>query len=240
VDIVHPGLAVDKQCEPAEVYVNESFTVTITITNTGDWPLEKQSIADTFKGDLAASCGTILDAGDTCTITYVVPVNAVPDPNPMVNTVTAAYKVQDLPNILTGSASCSVNVKPPDQGCTPGFWKNHEELWDGGTDDVTKTIKTYLGFNSVFQVSSAQSGLDNSVTLSQALEVSGSDLMALNRHAAAALANADSGINFGFTVGAVIALYQDAVGAIPGPLDVGSALAILSTANQRLCPLGSI
>jgi hypothetical protein len=123
------------------------------------------------------------------------------------------------------------------EGCTPGFWKNHTSLWDGIPPDETTSIQTTDSFNATFGVNFAQSGLLNSVNLLAALSVSGNDLMALNRHAAAALVNADSGISFGFSVGQVIALYRDAVGAVPGPETIASALATLSAANEQGCPL---
>ena len=108
-----------------------------------------------------------------------------------------------------------------------------------GTDDVTSTIKTYLLFNAFFGVTSAQSGLANSVTLLQATVLQGGGLTALDRHAAAALPSADSGISYPYTVAGVRALYRDAVGADPGPETVDSALALLSAANNLKCPFDS-
>ena len=119
-----------------------------------------------------------------------------------------------------------------DDDCGPGFWKNHEELWDGGADDVTATYETTHTFNAEFDVSTARSGLGDDMTLLGALDVAGGKLMALNRHAAAALLNADS-TDYPLSVGDVIALYQDAVGAVIGPETVSSALEILTTNNHQ-------
>lgn len=86
-----------------------------------------------------------------------------------------------------------------------------------GTDDLTSTIKTYLLFNAYMGVTSVQSGIADSVTLLQATALNGGGILALDRHAAAALASADSGISYPYTVAGVRALYRDAVGADPDP-----------------------
>lgn len=73
------------------------------------------------------------------------------------------------------------------EGCTPGFWKNHPEVWyDYSPSD---------SFGSVFGVViEIDLGGQNSVTdptLMQALEATGGGVNALARHAVAALLNAD-------------------------------------------------
>ena len=245
VNLVHPGLAVAKDCAPPTAFVGSTITYTCTINNTGDVQLDKVSIIDSLVGNITNSgipnqvshtCGATLAATTSCTISYTRVILSTDD-NPLVNVVTATYQVNGLPNILEASDNCSVDITFG-EGCTPGFWKTHESLWDGaGGDDLTSTIQTTDGFNATFGVTAAQSGLDNSVTLLDALSVSGSELNALNRHAAAGLASADSGIDYTFTVAAVIALYRDAVGADPGPETVTSAHAKLKAANELNCPL---
>jgi hypothetical protein len=101
----------------------------------------------------------------------------------------------------------------------------------------------------VFGVTNDQSGLDSTRTLLDALSATNPtldpvpnvtydpDLAALDRHAAAGLISADSGIAYPFTTAQVIAIYRDAVGADPGPETISSALAKLSTANNLNCPL---
>ncbi len=122
----------------------------------------------------------------------------------------------------------------PFESCTPGFWKNHPDFWPSAysTDDP---------FNDVFGQGildfSDYSGLDDE-TLREALEVSGGELMALNRHAVAALLNADS-LPYPLTVAEVIDLYQDGVGAVAGPETISSAHGILASHNEDFeCTLG--
>ena len=60
----------------------------------------------------------------------------------------------------------------------------------------------------------------------------------LNRHTAAALANADSGIDYPYTVDEIVSIYRDAVCADPGPETIESAIYKFATANYWLeCPL---
>ena len=70
--------------------VGDTVNYTVTIENTGIVRLYKQSISDSLYGDLAGQCGTYLDAGQKCTITYSRIV-ASGDPDPLTNKVTAVY-----------------------------------------------------------------------------------------------------------------------------------------------------
>ena len=54
------------------------------------------------------------------------------DPNPLVNTVTVRYNPAGFPNVITDTDDHSTSVTPVgNDGCTPGFWKNHptEAVW---------------------------------------------------------------------------------------------------------------
>lgn len=156
-------------------------------------------------------------------------------------TAPGGYQVDPTPQTMTVDFTIQplftftfVNT-PTDngEGYTPGFWKNHTELWDGiGTNDVTSIIKTTTLFNATLGVTSAQSGLADTFTLLQGVNLRGGGLMALNRHVSAALVNADAGINYGYSLAEVISLYRDAVGADAGAETVATALAKLVAANQ--------
>jgi uncharacterized repeat protein (TIGR01451 family) len=240
-NLFQPSVDVAKTCQPPSVQVGQTITYTCTITNTssGDSPnLLLDSVTDSVAGDItsqanAAGCGSLTPAA-SCQVTYTFVAQLV---GTLQNTVTVHYHPDGFPNDITDTASCSVEVTGG-EGCTPGFWKNHTSLWDGvGSDDVTSTIQTTDLFNATFGVTSAQSGLDDSVTLLDALSVSGSNLAALDRQATAAIISADaSGVNYPYSVAQVIAIYQDAV-TPGGSYDINSALAALQAANELNCPL---
>ncbi|MGH8934748.1 MAG: hypothetical protein ACRDXD_00505 [Acidimicrobiia bacterium] len=91
---------------------------------------------------------------------------------------------------------------PPlgDEGCTPGFWKNHPAAWEGfsTTDD----------FDTVFGVDA----FDPDITLMEALRLKGGGLDRLARHGTAALLNsAHSEVDYPLTTAEVIELVQEAI-----------------------------
>jgi hypothetical protein len=128
-------------------------------------------------------------------------------------------------------------------GCDPHFWICNWwrfDPWCRG-DNSTDSIVLTRRFNSLMGVSRWRSGMSNNGRLWNALTGHGGCGMgwqkrALNRHAAAALLNADSNINYPYTVDQVRSMYQDAVGAIQGPETVHSALIAFYNANNLGCP----
>jgi uncharacterized repeat protein (TIGR01451 family) len=250
-------IEVKKTAAAATIQAGDDASFTISVLNNGPAEALEVELVDHLPGGLdwfeapdTAQC-SITDGTLVCDIGTLAPgaffqvrvkaLTTAEDCGPLVNTATATAKNEPAEWLGNNSASASILVECPEvgEGCTPGFWKNHTELWDGvGTNDVTSTIQTTDLFNATFGVTSAQSGKANSVSLLQAIGSGGGGLVALGRHATAGLVNADSGVNYGMSVEDVIALYRDAVGADPGPETVSSALAILVAANERVCPLG--
>ncbi|MFZ5465929.1 MAG: hypothetical protein ACOZAI_01545 [Pseudomonadota bacterium] len=246
LNLFQPDFTLSKACAPERVKVGDPLTYTYTLQNTGssDSPnLNKVSVTDDKVPTAGASFPATLVTGAAAT---VVQVNYYPMAAGMVtNNVSATYQVAGFPNQLTRTASATCEAYVGDQGCTPGFWKTHPEYWDGiGTDDKTATIKYQMAFNVALDgtymggpinVTQTQSGLPDSATLMDAVNLQGGGLKALNRHAAAALASADS-VNYPYSVQGVKILYWDAVGLIAGPETVSSALKKLSDANELNCP----
>ncbi len=90
------------------------------------------------------------------------------------------------------------NPHPPgNQGCTPGFWKNHLDLWVGVSpgDDFDATFGVDL-FNP-------------DITLGQAIRLGGGGVKKLARHGTAALVSAlKPGVAYPLTAAQVIAAVQ--------------------------------
>ena len=154
----------------------------------------------------------------------------------MIRTIATALLLLSLTALPTPADGNDV----PFEGCTPGYWKNHTERWDGtGGDDLTISVRWHDAFNMFFGVTPAQSGYPNTATLFDAASAGGGGLIALGRHAAAGAASADAVINYTYTPDEVVAIYRDGVAAARGPLDVDSAKGLLEAANQAGCPLGN-
>ena len=139
----------------------------------------------------------------------------------------AAFAVVSTP--LFAQTTCN-------EGCTPGYWKNHVERWDGlGGDDFTQTVVASMSFNGAFGVTEVASGLADTATLHDALLIGGGGLVALNRHASAALASADA-VCYPLTVGQVIDAYQSAV---LGTAGIGATKDLFEMYNEAGCPLSN-
>ena len=84
---------------------------------------------------------------------------------------------------LTGTASACEN------GLTPGYWKNHTEVWDGSREWDGPLPGAY--FDEVFKVVGHRVGdyVAPHKTLLEVLRTGGGQFDALNRHAVAALLN---------------------------------------------------
>lgn len=96
----------------------------------------------------------------------------------------APYKNGHTPAI--SHYNVCVEPAPPDptgeQGCTPGYWRNHLDRWSGASPSDS--------FDATFGVDA----FDSEVTLGAAISLGGGSVQALARHATAALLNAEGGI----------------------------------------------
>ncbi|MCA9001957.1 MAG: hypothetical protein KDB61_08545, partial [Planctomycetes bacterium] len=146
-------------------------------------------------------------------------------------------------NWIAATLSMDVVQDGPQYGCDPHFWICRWWRFDPWcrSDNYTETLVFTRRWNHLMGVSRSQSGIRNSRNIFHALTGHGSCHMgwarrALNRHAAAAMLNADSNINYPYTVEQVRSMYQDAVGAIDGPETVQSVLTAFYEANRLGCP----
>jgi hypothetical protein len=134
----------------------------------------------------------------------------------------------------TTDTTPSTTTTPPkgDEGCTPGFWKNHPEDWEGFSTDQTLA--------SVFDP--AGLGGLGSTTLLDALSFKGGPTVTaakriLLRHAVAALLNsAHSGVDYGMTTAEVVAAVNTAL-ASNDRATILAAKNVLASLNQSGCPL---
>jgi hypothetical protein len=125
----------------------------------------------------------------------------------------------------TDTAPTTTTPPPGEEGCTPGFWKNHPEAWVGFSPGDS--------FATVFGVA-ALPGQPATLTLEQAVNLGGGGFDALARHAVAALLNAaHPEVDYPFTEAQIIALVQ---GAIAGTEDVETVKNMFEAANELTAP----
>lgn len=163
VDVVKNGDTLSK--------IGDAVDYTITITNTGDVPLDLTSVVDTLLGDLAAQaaangCST-LAAGASCSFSVQRVVQAG-DPDPLPNTVTVVYS-GTLPTgdtDVTDSDDHSVNLFQPCVGLDKSVDKSLSKV--GDTVNYTITLSNCSSADTpalVCSLSDPTVGLSKTVTL---------------------------------------------------------------------------
>jgi hypothetical protein len=155
---------------------------------------------------------------------------------------TATNFVTDTITIWTddsGGVDFYIDQPPPpdgggNEGCTPGYWKNHQDSWAPTGYTTGQTVE------SVFDVPDAY-GLDN-MTLLQALQGGGGPSVAdkariLLRAAVASLLNsAHPGVDFALSTGDVISQVNAALATGNKATIIGLA-SDLDAKNNAGCPL---
>jgi uncharacterized repeat protein (TIGR01451 family) len=109
-----PGIDVTKSC-PESVPFGEDIEYTITVTNTGNEPLEEVTVTDSLLGDITdefdVDFANEFPVGGTATA--VVLYSPGPDEDPVLNTVTASGLGEDSGEEATAEASCETDVEEP-------------------------------------------------------------------------------------------------------------------------------
>lgn len=210
----YPGTSLTIDASALEVSPGDNVDLTIEEENTGDEP--DAYLTDVFvelddgitivtldhtSGWFDASSDVnnpgILDWDETWR--WVVTVTVVAD-----TTYTATghgfYEGTDI-TIPDYPEQDSVTVRVTNgnggQGLTPGYWKNHLDMWPAAYSPTDNYLAIF--------------GVGPDVSLLEALMMKGGHFNALTRHSAAAIQNAEhSGVDYPLTVADIIALVNDA------------------------------
>jgi len=210
------GIDVTKHCTDA-VAPGSPIYFDGVVTNTSSIPLSV-TVTDDHATPAIVFGPTILNPGESANYSGYY----IPTVSPSTNIVTATgvpyyggqlypgYAVQDI-----ATATCVTNGVG-NEGCTPGFWKNHLELW------VATGYSTSDNFDTVF----GTNYFNPDITLLQAINLGGGGLNKLARHGTAALLSAaHPGVDYPLSVAQVIQAVQ------AGDADT------LAGYNQLGCPL---
>ena len=233
VDLVHPCIDVTKTANPTQAAVGDIITYNITVCNCSvDIGLENITVVDDRLGDLSDHFADVLAIGECESHEFTRAIQP-DDPNPLENCVTVtADPLGPLTNPLRDEDCAQVEIVG-EEGCTPGFWKNHPDCWECfSPDDLV---------GEVFDVPMELADLADD-TLMDALRYHGGKGIEgaarnLLRQAVAALLNAcDPDVNYPMSVGGVIAAVNDALAT----LDRGEMLGLkdmFDMYNNLGCPI---
>ena len=235
---IAPGISIEKLTNGQDADTPPGPTIpvggpvlwTYLVTNTGDVALTQVQVVDN-RGVTVTCPKTQLQASEsmTCTASGTAVAGQYSNIGSVVGTPAGANPVSD------SDPSYYIGIVPGDEGCTPGYWKNHSGSWPAtGYSTIQKV-------NTVFSEASRFPALGNS-TLHQALHFGGgSDLSGaaeiLLRAAVAAVLNASHpGVDYPRTVAEVVAQVNSALAS--GNRDAMLALAAGLDADNNLgCPL---
>ncbi len=200
------GLDCEQVCVGVVVPAGETFSATVVLSVDGQVVLQLDNL--TIQGGeygwaWVPPCLTWADDGDPLTFDLGYDVHTV-------RFEAVGYDDQELP-----IGPCA-ELPPGGQGCTPGYWKNHEEAWAATgyapTDDLDATFSVDL--------------FDPNITLLEAVNARGGGNNRLARHGTAALLSAaHPGVGYPYSPEEVIAFVQ-----------MGNA-DVLEQANELFCPL---
>ena len=137
------------------------------------------------------------------------------------------------------TATCTQEAGGGGEGCTPGFWKNHTELWDEPSDPIAAAagFTTGTSFNEFFGLTPAESGFADTLTMLGAVNLGGGGAFKLARHGIPGLLNIAAGLDWDFPPG-----ITDAAGLAQAihdayVTDIFEPLASqIAAGNEGVCP----
>lgn len=208
--------------------VTENVLYRVTIQNTGTATATNVSVKDTLTvatavtfvssnigGDCGLTAGDSLASGSmiTCPVSDLAP-NAtatvditVSIPTPGVGETFANSAVASADGPIS-SNTCDVTVTVVgDNACTPGFWRNHHDLWPVAADSFQ--LLPGDDFGAEFGVTLPFGNVNSTKTLDEAVHLGGGNCKKLLRHGTAAYFNALFG-GFSLNAAEVTQKIQDA------------------------------
>jgi hypothetical protein len=180
-------------------------------------PTSPSGVAATAASSSAVS-GVMEDTPEPCPAVSGVLEDGPADPGP---------DPCDPPECDSSKDECEPPPPPGDEGCTPGYWKNHVESWQVYAPGATLT--------SVFGSDALSGTLLDALGFGGGSGIVGAKRILLRAAAAALLNAAHSGVDYTETTGAIIDAVTDALG---GSREEMLALAASLDADNNLgCPL---
>ncbi|MHC4671844.1 MAG: DUF7507 domain-containing protein, partial [Planctomycetota bacterium] len=213
-----------------QITAGDPVTWTYVVSNIGDVPLHNVAVTDNQLGPVSCPKST-LAVGESMTCTA----GGTAVAGQYSNLGTAEGTAPDGTVVTDDDPSHYHGLGTGDQGCSPGYWKNHTGSWPPTGYSPGQRV------DSVFAQAAAYSGI-GSATLLEALKFGGGPgvdggARILLRAATAALLNASHpGVSYPLTAGGVISSVDAALAS--GDRDTMLTLASQLDSNNNLgCPL---
>jgi hypothetical protein len=253
-DIVDTSLTITCSAASGSVFALGATTVTCTATddsNNSASDTGTMTVADTTPPTVQQHPDITVTAqsstGAVVHFTVTASDNPPVDLNPAVTCTPASgthfavgstqvtCTARDFSNNVSQPMTFTVHVLPlvrGDEGCTPGYWRNHLDRWLG--------VVPGADFDATFGVNLFTPNL----TLARTIQLEGGQKNALARHATAALLNAYGGVpnsgnnetvSYFYTATEVIQMVRDAVARDT----IERTKDLLAKANEAGCPLNA-
>lgn len=198
------------------------------VTNTGDVALSDVAVTDSVIG--AITCpATALDPGDSMTCTA----SGVADAGLDCDTGTATGTWQAT-NVTSSDSACYIGTTAGNQGCTPGYWKNHTGSWPPTGYGPSEIVASVFSQASLYALGTAT--LLDSLSFGGGADLEGAAGILLRASTAALLNAAHPGVNYPRTALSVIADVNSAL-ATQNRDAMLTLAAALDADNNLGCPL---
>jgi hypothetical protein len=230
VDLIHPSIEVSMDCLTDPVSPGGDADFDVRIDNTGDCDLIVTTDLPEAMGPMTISAGDYYET----TVTRTDPGGVDCVPGDFTATWTLPTEYCELDNTGTAYAEACCPIEGGEEGCTPGFWKNHHDCWCDAYAPEDRV-------DSVFTIPSEISELAGD-TLDDALKYKGGNEVIgaarnLLRSSVSALLNAcSSDINYPLNVSAVINDVNSALATLDRN-EILSLHGMLDTYNNYGCPI---
>jgi len=194
-----PNIVIEMTVDNPNPCYGDTIYYTITIANTGYWPLENVLVTNTLFGvDPLPGFPPVLTPGELAIEVFPYVVQADDPCCPQVSTA-HVYSDPEGPSEIPVNDEASVEICPEQcggEGCPPGFWKNNGDKHGASAwcdlFSPSMHISDFLFLNEPLVIRGKGRSTITDPTLLQALGANGGGVNAMIRHGVAAMLNAGS------------------------------------------------
>jgi hypothetical protein len=249
VNVVNPSTALSASATATTINLGDSTVISWSEANDGNAPLTNVSV-ETNQADCVPAYASgdtngdgVLDPGETwvftCTVSPLVTttyVGTAHGTDPLGNDVTwCADPTAPPAGVLCDQderAQITITVVELDEGCTPGYWKNHTGSWGPTGYAPSQSVGSVFSSASPYHTSTLLEALD----FGGGSGVNGAKQILLRAGTASLLNAAHPDVDFSISAASVISQVNTALASGNRSTMLAKA-AELDLANNSMCPL---